>query len=134
VIAHDITAITKLDNQLNSLLEALRTNSPNFANQVAVAYVLHNLSNVLENSFTQISRTFENHIVNQTQWHKELLDKMFLEIPFLRPAVLPETLRKMLNDLRGFRHRLVEQWQQQKVEVIEALNLFCHYLLESSSR
>ena len=29
---------------------------------------------------------------------------MFLEIPKIRPAVLPADLRGFLNDLRGFRH------------------------------
>jgi len=102
------------------------------------------LYNALENSFTQISRTFENHIVNQTQWHKELMDKMFLEIQNVRPALLPETLRKMLNDLRGFRHvfrhsydfeldtilllRIVERWQNQKTELFDALNEFHRFL------
>jgi hypothetical protein len=26
-----------------------------------------------------VSRTFENHITDQAQWHRELLTKMFLE-------------------------------------------------------
>jgi hypothetical protein len=75
-----------------------------FKEHAAAAYLLHNIYNALENSFEQISRTFENHVKDFAQWHRELLGKMFLEIPGIRPAVLPKQLRRTLNDLRGFRH------------------------------
>ena len=41
---------------------------------------------------------------DQARWHRELLDKMFLNIKSLRPAVLPEETRSLLGDLLGFRH------------------------------
>ncbi len=145
VIAHDLVAIDKLDKQLTPLLDELQEQNPDFSTLAATGYILHNLYNALENSFEQISRTCENHIVDQSKWHKELLDKMFLEIPSVRPAVLPETIRKMLNDLRGFRHvfrhsydfdidpallfRIVERWQSQKAELITALKAFHQFLL-----
>ncbi|OQW92848.1 MAG: hypothetical protein BWK78_00315 [Thiotrichaceae bacterium IS1] len=147
VLEYDLKAMTKLDNQLDNLLTDLQGPTPAFATLAATAYILHNLYNALENSFVQISRTFENHVVNQTQWHKEVLEKMFLVIPKVRPAVLPETSRKMLNDLRGFRHvfrhsydfeldpllllQVVTRWQGQKQELIEAINQFRQGLLES---
>lgn len=70
----------------------------------AAAYCLHNIYNAIENSCEQISRTFENHIVDPAQWHRELLEKMFLELPGWRPRLFPEELRSVLNDLSGFRH------------------------------
>lgn len=75
-----------------------------FRDAAATAYLLHNLYNALENSFEHISRGFENHIKDASQWHKELLAKMFLDIPGIRPAVFPLACRKLLNELRGFRH------------------------------
>src|SRR5947209_2253015 len=101
VIAHDVDTIVRLDVQLRELAAALGKPQPLFRDLAAVAYVLHNLYNALENSFEQISRTFENHVTAPVQWHKELLGKMFLEIPAIRPAVLPEDLRSFLSDLRG---------------------------------
>lgn len=41
---------------------------------------------------------------DHTRWHRELLGKMFLNIPSLRPAVLSEQQRSLLGDLLGFRH------------------------------
>jgi hypothetical protein len=79
------------------------------------------------------------------QWHKELLGKMFLNVPTIRPAVLPESLRGFLNDLRGFRHlfrhaydleidpvrlkRPLDNWERHRDELLEALDVFCTYLL-----
>jgi hypothetical protein len=149
IIEHDLKAITKLDNQLDKLLAELHHPAPVFSVLAASAYILHNLYNALENSFVQISRTFENHVVEQRQWHKEVMDKMFLTIPTVRPAVLPDTLRRMLNDLRGFRHlfrhsydfeldpvlllQVVTRWQTQKLELIQALNQFRQQLLQPHS-
>jgi hypothetical protein len=104
VLGHDLDQVRSLQGQLQDLGPALAKPSVEFRDLAAVGYLLHNTYNALENSFGQISRTFENHIVDPGRWHKELLDKMFLEIPGLRPAVLPPNLRPVLNDLRGFRH------------------------------
>jgi len=65
VIEHDLLAISKLDKQLEELLADLRSPNPAFTTQAATAYILHNFYNALENSFVQISRTFENHVVTQ---------------------------------------------------------------------
>jgi hypothetical protein len=112
-----------------------------------VAYALHNTYNALENSFDQISRTFENHIVDPVRWHRELMVKMFVEIPDVRPSVLPEAAQPMLNDLRGFRHifrhgydfqldasklnRLVECWQAEESVVLDGLSRFAAWLLKT---
>ena len=105
---------------------------------------MHNIYNALENCFTQISLGFENHVRDKTRWHRELLDKMFLNIKSLRPAVLPEDLRSVLGDLLGFRHlfrhaydfkldksktvALWKRWSQENASVKEALTLFANEL------
>lgn len=142
VIRRDIEAIRRLQ----PLLERLAPNAA-YPACAAVAYALHNIYNALENSFDQISRTFENHIVDPVRWHRELMVKMFVEIPGVRPAVLPEVTRPMLNDLRSFRHifrhgydfqldggklnALVESWQTNGAVVLEGLGRFAGWLLET---
>jgi hypothetical protein len=99
VIEHNLRAIARVEAALVEL--------PPFAGYGAcagVAYGLHNLYSALENCFDQISRTFENHVVDREQWHRELMLKMFLAIPGIRPAVLPAQVRPLLNELRSFRH------------------------------
>src|SRR5436305_13954916 len=106
MITRDLEAIGRLEAGLTPLESALNVPQQQFRDIAAAGYVLHNIYGALENIFEQISRTFENHVTDPTQWHRELLTKMFLEIPKIRAAVLPADLRGFLNDLRGFRHVL----------------------------
>ena len=88
VIRNNADAIESMGNRLDSIHQTLNIHS--FNELAAAAYLLHNIYNALENFFEQISRSFENHVKDLAQWHKELLGKMFLEIPGIRPAVIPK--------------------------------------------
>jgi small-conductance mechanosensitive channel len=104
VIENDLQSIDRLTASLRTLPE---TSAPQCSEPDAIAagYYLHNIYNALENSFDQISRSFENHIKDLSRWHQELLHKMFLDMNPVRPAVLPAQLKPVLDELRGFRHR-----------------------------
>ncbi|HRY48621.1 MAG TPA: hypothetical protein P5186_11275 [Candidatus Paceibacterota bacterium] len=144
VIDHDLRAMEQMDKTLCGFIEANQRPDIEFRDLAATAYLLHNLYNALENTFSQISRTFENHVTDAARWHRELLGKMFLEIPGVRPAVLPPTLRRFANNLRGFRHlfrhsydfeldaarlkSLLEEWLRGKSELFDALSKFLAYL------
>ncbi len=71
---------------------------------IYLAYNLHNLYNALEDIFVEISKTFENKIEDATFFHKEILKRMSIEIPGIRPKVLSKESFIILNELRGFRH------------------------------
>jgi len=102
VIESDIKAVETMTHRLNGIAASLDPES--FTELAGAAYLLHNIYNALENSFEQISRSFENHVNDASKWHKELLSKMFLDIPGIRPAVFVQNHRGILNELRGFRH------------------------------
>ncbi len=139
VIAHDLDALGRIGGALATL-----DPEAGFTVCAGVAYALHNLYSALENSFDQISRSFENHVVDREQWHRELMLKMFLEIPGLRPAVLPDELKPLLNELRSFRHvfrhsyefqldplklnALVAAWGRHGAAVTAALTRFAAWL------
>jgi hypothetical protein len=150
VIRHDRGAVGGLSRDLALALETLRSDPAEFRNRAAVAYLLHNIYNALENLFEQVSRTFENHVVDTARWHRELLDKMFLDIPGWRPALLTGDLRPMAHELRGFRHifrhsydleldparlsRLAERWLACAGAFSECLERFCVFLEQPESR
>lgn len=139
VIERDLEAIERLGQALIQLPD-----EAGYERCAGVAYALHNLYCALENSFEQISRTFENHVVDREQWHRELLLKMFLAIPTVRPAVLPDQLRSLLNELRSFRHlfrhsydfqldpvrlnTLTRSWDASRPAVVAALRAFVDWL------
>lgn len=136
VIQNDLDAINKLEEYVGKFPIAGLAR----AEVDSLGFALHNLYNALENSFTQISLSFENHVRDQTRWHRELLEKMFLDLGALRPAVLGSETRALLADLLGFRHifrhayeltldeaktiALWKRWQREGSGVTEAMANF----------
>lgn len=100
IIHNDLQSIDRIEIHVNQL----NLNSISRAELESLGYSLHNIYNALENSFKQISLAFENHVRDQTRWHRELLEKMFLDLKPLRPPVLPAEARSVTSDLLGFRH------------------------------
>jgi len=65
---------------------------------------LHSLYNALEAYFLRVAKFFENN-VDQQAWHRDLLDRMTLEIPEIRPALLTDgALVERIDEIRRFRH------------------------------
>jgi hypothetical protein len=100
VIRRDLQSIAALERHAEQLVRSALGR----AELDSLGFTLHNIYNALENSLTQISLSFENHVRDQSRWHRELLEKMFLDLGVLRPAVLPAEVRPFLSDLLGFRH------------------------------
>ncbi len=69
-----------------------------------VALNLHGFYSGLEKIFEKIAATVDGSVPNAANWHQELLSQMSMEIPEVRPAVISQELRDMLEDYRGFRH------------------------------
>lgn len=61
------------------------------------------LYTAIEDLFKQIAKSFENHIENMSNFHKELI-RMNTEIPKIRPAVLSQQSLLFLDKIRAFRH------------------------------
>jgi hypothetical protein len=71
---------------------------------ILLGYYLHNLYTAFENAFKTIASTFENEIRDASQWHAELLRRMTLDIPGLRPRFVSPEAYDLLDELRRFRH------------------------------
>ncbi len=71
---------------------------------VHIAYQLHNLYSAYEDLFKEISHTFENNIERDSGFHKNLLIRMKIAIPGIRPNVLTEESYLVLGELMAFRH------------------------------
>lgn len=69
----------------------------------ALGYTLHNLYSAFENYFLRISRFFENNIP-ASGWHRNLIERMKLDIPGLRPALFSKEFAVKVDELLRFRH------------------------------
>src|SRR3990167_4102458 len=58
----------------------------------------------IEDLFKQIAKSFENHVENMNNFHKELLARMATEVPKIRPAILSKQSLVLLDKVRAFRH------------------------------
>ena len=71
----------------------------------SLGYWLHNLYSAYEDLFRLTAAFWENSLQPDGKYHYELLRKMRLDIPGIRPAVIREPdAFKNLDELRGFRH------------------------------
>ena len=68
-----------------------------------LADLLDTFYTCLETAFLRISHFFENEL-DKDRWHQDLLEKMRIEVPGLRVAVLSESSYQRLLELLRFRH------------------------------
>ncbi len=95
-------------NQIHHLYQSYHQNfitveTKDIRDAVLLADILCNTYTCIETILFRISRTFENHL-DPNQWHKELLRKMYIDIPNIRKAVLSKESYQLLDELRRFRH------------------------------
>jgi hypothetical protein len=77
-------------------------NSKNY-DLVILADIITDYYTCLETAFVRISKFFENSLEND-RWHKHLLEKMVLDIPGIRKAVLSNESYNLLDEFLRFRH------------------------------
>jgi hypothetical protein len=65
--------------------------------------ILENAYTATETLFLRISQAFENHL-DSRRWHADLLEKMTLDVPQVRPRVLSPAAYQKLAELLRFRH------------------------------
>ena len=70
---------------------------------IVLADILVSAYTCLETVFLRISQHFENQL-DREKWHRELLERMTLEVPGVREPVISPEVAGMLGELLRFRH------------------------------
>jgi hypothetical protein len=102
-IRSGLNALDRLDDEIGPLGHRVQIPGAPQGDVVQAAFLLHNAYNACESILRRIATAFENALT-PGRWHEELLRRMTLEIPDVRPAVMDEALRERLDALRRFRH------------------------------
>lgn len=76
----------------------------------ACAFHLVRAYNAIEQMGLRIAKAFENHIDDERGWHTELIHRLSLAIPGVRPQFFPKEWVPDLMELRGFRHLIVHAY------------------------
>jgi hypothetical protein len=82
----------------------LRLSIGNDSGLESCAYQLVRVFNIIEQMGLRIAKAFENHIDDERGWHAELIHRLSIEVPGIRPALYQPEILPALRDLRGFRH------------------------------
>jgi predicted nucleotidyltransferase len=82
----------------------------NEAGYESCAHQLSRLYNAFEQSGLRVAKAFENNIDDEKGLHGALLSRLTLAIAGIRPALIPESLKMPLSELRGFRHIFVHAY------------------------
>lgn len=109
-----VAALTRLRQELSEDRKAMavrageldeaasRLDDPPWASHAAVA--LHAWYTGLESALERVARALDAEVPEGERWHRDLLSQVTVELPGVRPAVLPRSLLAELTELLAFRH------------------------------
>ncbi len=118
----DLAALSELEETNKRAQTRLEAGADDELDFAVLGYTLHNIYNLVENSFYRIARHFENNL-NQESWHKDLLYRMTLSIEGIRPAIIDRATADELDELRSFRHVFRNMYRKrldpQKIRILQ---------------
>lgn len=99
----DIERLTELREKNQRAADRATVGDADELDYAALGYTIHNVFSLIENYVTRIAKTFENQI-DPVSWHRDLIERMQIEIDGVRPALWGRELAARVDELRRFRH------------------------------
>lgn len=99
----DYSFVALNGNKHRAMAERLSWSNDEEMGVIALAYTIHNVYTAFAGYFQRVAKFFENHIEGES-WHRELLSRMTLDLPGIRPAIIAHDTEEALDELRRFRH------------------------------
>jgi hypothetical protein len=87
-IQAELSELKTLAERIRLGMEKSKTQSDDFYLD-SVALNLHGFYSGVERLFEKIAATIDGSVPDSANWHQELLKQMSIEVPGVRPAVLP---------------------------------------------
>jgi len=101
-IRKTIIQINKM-NQKYIYFSEKRNDFPDNFDLIVLAEIITDYYTCLETAFLRISKAFENNL-EKCRWHANLLERMIVEIPGMRKALLTDKTYDLLKEIMRFRH------------------------------
>ena len=104
-LASDRAAMDARESEVAELVRLWdKTGSLGRPELVLIAVNLHGWYTALETALERVARLLDQTVPDGGSWHLDLLAQMRLEVPGVRPAIVPESVMPGLHELRKFRH------------------------------
>lgn len=109
------TLTSELADDASLAVAALELAERRYADRTPASFdsSAHHLSrsyNVIEQMGLRVAKAFENSLDDEKGWHTELIRRLSIRIPGVRPALFSEEIRQPLQELRAFRHVFVHAY------------------------
>lgn len=126
-LSHDIEALDRLSAELAEL----HTRWPPSRSEVVMAATwVHGWYTGLETGLERIARLVDETVPSGASWHAELVAQLRVEVPGVRPSVIPRSAVDDLAELRKFRHffrnAYLVDFDPVRIEAVLARVLHCH--------
>ena len=103
-IKSDLNDLQRIVDEAEKEMERFSVSYPTPFDVRACGSILQDFYNGVEGIFTKISGEINGGLPSGEDWHKRLLMDMAIEIPEVRPPILPHRLCEELDDYLRFRH------------------------------
>lgn len=122
-LENDIEILSELMKKFKKINAKIKSIKPDEFDWTSLGFVIHNVYTLLENYFLRVSKYFENDLDSASR-HKDLVNRMSLEIEDVRPRLFDRNLAEKINELRAFRHifRFIYQ-SDLDIEKLKTLNI-----------
>jgi hypothetical protein len=104
---HELEAMTRSIERIQQFLTQFQQETNPIYQEAftsAIAFNLHSFYTGVERIFEAIAKQIDQYQPSGSNWHKQLLNQMLMEVPEIRPAVISSTIYDTLDELRRFRH------------------------------
>ena len=103
-IRQDVSALDRVVEQVTEAVEALKSGTGGAAIPLAAAALnLHGFYAGVERIFLQVASGLEQSTPSGSDWHRELLRQMTVDLPGIRPPVLSAEEAHTLGEFLRFR-------------------------------
>jgi hypothetical protein len=104
-IRKELDDLKRLVSRANRAIETARRNPQDTDLYLdSAALNLHDVYSGFERLFKQIAATVDGNVPSSSEWHRELLEQMGLDLPQVRPNVLTADSIRILDEYLRFRH------------------------------
>lgn len=102
-IHQELSEVKRVIERINHIWETARRSNDDYYLD-AIALNLHGFYLGFERIFVYIAETIDGNLPQGEHWHAKLLQRMTVENPNVRPAVISAEAGSNLDEYRAFRH------------------------------